>query len=276
MPQEEGHERHHELHVTASSIPKSVYFARSGWRSSAVRARSHRAHLVVTAEKYRHSAEITVRLRGQVFVSREESDERALPRPGRRSARAQIRRVKENRMSAKRGSRARAQEHRPRRCPRRRRVGPGHVTAEGVAACNAQRRAPLRRPAPRTAARPAHRIGLASKREITVATSIARAWRLMAVLENSCPSASRSCADRAHYLATLSPEGVREAIDRAVPVRDAADRRVQGARGPALLLQRANDSRSRCCARAEHDAIHPFDDVVPGSHVALRLRSMRR
>jgi putative sigma-54 modulation protein len=66
------------------------------------------AHVVVTAEKYRHSAEITVRVRGQEFVSREESNEaRTAIDLAADRLEHQIRRLKEKRIERKRGSRAR-------------------------------------------------------------------------------------------------------------------------------------------------------------------------
>ena len=66
-------------------------------------------HLVVTAEKYRHTAEITLRMRGHEVVSREQADavrvavELAADRLERR-----VRRVKERRAGWRKGDRARA------------------------------------------------------------------------------------------------------------------------------------------------------------------------
>ena len=64
------------------------------------------AHLTVTAERYRHSAEITLRLNHHELVSREESTE---PRIAIDLAadrlEQQLRRFKEKRVSRKRGSR---------------------------------------------------------------------------------------------------------------------------------------------------------------------------
>jgi putative sigma-54 modulation protein len=67
------------------------------------------AHLVVTAEKYRHTAEITLRMRGREVVSREHADairvavDLAADRLERR-----MRRVKDRRIGWRKGDRARA------------------------------------------------------------------------------------------------------------------------------------------------------------------------
>ena len=65
------------------------------------------AHLVVTAESYRHSAEITLKLKRHEMVSREESIE---PRVAIELAverlEKQLRRLKEKRLSRKRPSRS--------------------------------------------------------------------------------------------------------------------------------------------------------------------------
>src|SRR5437867_2544547 len=67
----------------------------------------HEAHLVVTAEGYRHSAEITLRLNGHELVSREESTEprMAIDRAADRLEQT-LRRFKEKRAERKRDSRA--------------------------------------------------------------------------------------------------------------------------------------------------------------------------
>jgi putative sigma-54 modulation protein len=66
------------------------------------------AHLIVSAEGYRHNAEITLRLRGREMVSREESTElrSAIDRAVDRLER-QLRRIKERRVSRKRTARSR-------------------------------------------------------------------------------------------------------------------------------------------------------------------------
>jgi len=66
----------------------------------------HEAHLVVTAEGYRHSAEITLRLNHHELVSREESTEPkvAIDLATDRLER-QLRRFKEKRVGRKRGPR---------------------------------------------------------------------------------------------------------------------------------------------------------------------------
>ena len=67
------------------------------------------AHLVVTAEKFRHTAEITLRMRGREVVSREHADairvavDLAADRLERR-----VRRVKDRRTDWRKGDRARA------------------------------------------------------------------------------------------------------------------------------------------------------------------------
>ena len=66
------------------------------------------AHLVVTAEKYRHSAEITLRLKRHEMVSREEAnDARAAIEQATGRLEEQMRRLKEKRLERKRGTRAR-------------------------------------------------------------------------------------------------------------------------------------------------------------------------
>ncbi|HEY3215411.1 MAG TPA: ribosome-associated translation inhibitor RaiA [Candidatus Eisenbacteria bacterium] len=66
------------------------------------------ARLIVTAEKYRHTAEITLRLKGHEFVSREQADQ---PRTAIDLAadrlEHQVRRLKEKRMEHKKGNRTR-------------------------------------------------------------------------------------------------------------------------------------------------------------------------
>ena len=63
----------------------------------------HEAHLVVTAEGYRHSAEITLRLKHRDLVSREESTEmrQAIDLAADRLEQ-QLRRIKEKRIDKKR------------------------------------------------------------------------------------------------------------------------------------------------------------------------------
>jgi len=65
------------------------------------------AHLIVSAEGYRHSAEITLKLKRHEMVSREESTEAraAIDRAADRVEK-QLRRLKERRVSHKRGIRA--------------------------------------------------------------------------------------------------------------------------------------------------------------------------
>ena len=66
------------------------------------------ARLIVTAEKYRHTAEITLRLKGHEFVSREQADQ---PRTAIDLAadrlEHQVRRLKEKRIEHKKGNRVR-------------------------------------------------------------------------------------------------------------------------------------------------------------------------
>jgi len=64
----------------------------------------HEVHLVVTAEGYRHSAEITLRLKHRDLVSREESTEmrQAIDLAADRLEQ-QLRRIKEKRIDRKRG-----------------------------------------------------------------------------------------------------------------------------------------------------------------------------
>lgn len=66
----------------------------------------HEAHLVVTAEKFRHVAEITLRLNSHELVSRESSNE-ALVAIDLAADRLehQLRRLKEKRVDRKRGAR---------------------------------------------------------------------------------------------------------------------------------------------------------------------------
>jgi ribosome-associated translation inhibitor RaiA len=67
------------------------------------------AHVIVSAEKYRHTAEITLKLRGQEVASREEAQgarvalERATDR-----LEHQMRRIKERRLERRRGGRTKA------------------------------------------------------------------------------------------------------------------------------------------------------------------------
>jgi putative sigma-54 modulation protein len=64
-------------------------------------------HLVVTAEKFRHAAEITVRLKGREIVGREEAnDARAAVDQAADHLENQIRRVKERRIENHRRPRA--------------------------------------------------------------------------------------------------------------------------------------------------------------------------
>ena len=65
------------------------------------------AHLVVTAEKYRHTAEITLRLRQQELMGREESDDprMAIDRAA-DALEEQLRRRKDRRVDRKREARA--------------------------------------------------------------------------------------------------------------------------------------------------------------------------
>jgi putative sigma-54 modulation protein len=67
------------------------------------------AHVTVTAEKYRHTAEITLRLRGQEIVGREQANgaRTAVDRAADRLE-EQIRRLKDKRLERRRGDRARA------------------------------------------------------------------------------------------------------------------------------------------------------------------------
>jgi len=66
------------------------------------------AHVVVTAEKYRHNAEITLRLKRHEMVSREEAnDARAAIDQAAGRLEQQIKRLKDRRLERKRGTRAR-------------------------------------------------------------------------------------------------------------------------------------------------------------------------
>lgn len=66
------------------------------------------AHVVVAAEKYRHSAEITLKLRRAEIVSREQADDpRAAIELAAERLEHQIRRFKERRRDRKRGGRGR-------------------------------------------------------------------------------------------------------------------------------------------------------------------------
>jgi putative sigma-54 modulation protein len=63
-------------------------------------------HLVVSAEKYRHSAEITLRLKGREIVSREQAiDAKAAVDLAADRLEQQMRRFKEKRIERKRGAR---------------------------------------------------------------------------------------------------------------------------------------------------------------------------
>jgi putative sigma-54 modulation protein len=66
------------------------------------------AHLIVTGEGYRHNAEITLRLKGHEFVSKEQSNEvRAAIDLAADRLEKQLRRLKEKRVSRKRNGRSR-------------------------------------------------------------------------------------------------------------------------------------------------------------------------
>jgi ribosomal subunit interface protein len=66
------------------------------------------AHVVVAAEKYRHSVEITLKLRRGEVVGREQADDpRAAIELAAERLEHQIRRIKERRLDRKRGGRAR-------------------------------------------------------------------------------------------------------------------------------------------------------------------------
>lgn len=66
------------------------------------------AHVVVAAEKYRHSAEITLKLRRGEIVGREQADDpRAAIELAAERLEHQIRRLKERRLDRKRSARAR-------------------------------------------------------------------------------------------------------------------------------------------------------------------------
>lgn len=69
------------------------------------------AHVIVTGEKYRHTAEITLRLRGQEIASREEANgpRVAIDRAADRLEQ-QIRRLKDRRLERRRGDRSRASD----------------------------------------------------------------------------------------------------------------------------------------------------------------------
>ena len=78
------------------------------------------AHLVVTAEGYRHAAEITLKLKRKEFVSREESTEqRAAIDLAADRLETQLRKLKEYRIARRRG---RTRENEP----------PAEVTANGA------------------------------------------------------------------------------------------------------------------------------------------------
>ena len=68
------------------------------------------AHVIVGLEKYRHSAEITLKLRrGELVVREEASDSRAAIEQAAERLEFQIRRLKERRVSRKRNGQARAE-----------------------------------------------------------------------------------------------------------------------------------------------------------------------
>ena len=72
------------------------------------------AHLTVTAERYRHSAEITLRLNHHELVSREESTEARIAIDlAADHIEQQLRRFKEKRVGRKRGPRASDRSPRP-------------------------------------------------------------------------------------------------------------------------------------------------------------------
>jgi ribosomal subunit interface protein len=64
----------------------------------------HEAHLIVTADRNRYNAEITIRLKGRELISREEADQAGLA-VGRAADRLekQLRRLKDYRVARKRG-----------------------------------------------------------------------------------------------------------------------------------------------------------------------------
>ena len=100
-----------QIHTTARHCeldPEDRLFAHQRLEKLSRFARDiQEAHLVVTAEGYRHSAEITLRLKRHEMVSREES---TLPRAAidRAALRLekQLRRLKEKRVSRKRAARS--------------------------------------------------------------------------------------------------------------------------------------------------------------------------
>jgi putative sigma-54 modulation protein len=99
-----------EIHTTARHFeldPEDRLFAQERLAKLGRFARDLKeAHLVVTAEGYRHSAEITLRLKRHEMVSREESVQprQAIDLAAERLEK-QLRRLKEKRIARKRGAR---------------------------------------------------------------------------------------------------------------------------------------------------------------------------
>ena len=99
-----------QIHTTARHCdlhPEDKAFAQERIERLGRFARDlHEAHLVVTAEGYRHSAEITLKLKRHEMVSREQSNEPRLA-IGLAADRLeqQLRRLKERRVSRKREGR---------------------------------------------------------------------------------------------------------------------------------------------------------------------------
>jgi putative sigma-54 modulation protein len=100
-----------QIHTTARHFdldPEDRLFAHERIEKLGRFARDlQEAHLIVTAEGYRHNAEITLKLKGREMVSKEESTEPRLAidlAAGRLEK--QLRRLKEKRVSRKRNGRA--------------------------------------------------------------------------------------------------------------------------------------------------------------------------
>jgi putative sigma-54 modulation protein len=96
-----------QIHTTARHCeldPEVRLYAQQRLEKLAKFARDiHEAHLVITAERYRHSAEITLRLNQHELVGREESNEARVAidlAAGRLEQ--QLRRIKERRVDRKR------------------------------------------------------------------------------------------------------------------------------------------------------------------------------
>jgi putative sigma-54 modulation protein len=100
-----------QIHTTARHFdldPEDRLFAHERLEKLGRFARDlQEAHLIVTAEGYRHNAEITLKLKGREMVSKEESTEPRLAIDlAAERLEKQLRRLKEKRVSRKRNGRA--------------------------------------------------------------------------------------------------------------------------------------------------------------------------